>query len=174
MAHYNQGQRKSIATINLGIQVETGDLAATTYMATDDVAALFAVKGRIRIMQLFGEVTTNLGGGAPVVRFRAAWTDPVIAAADMSANSGDISGLQVGARITLVGTTVATATAITASRGVSYGTLAPQTVGLDGGTGWIGVVTSTNDVEAGEINWVINYLPLSTGAVVTSDPRLIT
>jgi hypothetical protein len=175
MPHYNQSTRQRIEDLDIGLRVETGAQAATTYQAQDVLTRLFTVTGRILVKQLYGEVTVALGSaGAPVIKFRAAWTTPVIAAADMSDNSADFSALDVGQRITLPGTANNTATAITASEGISYGTLNPQVIGLADGVGYIATLTSTAGCNAGSINWVINYVPMSTGANVETLVAIVT
>ncbi len=175
MPNYNQSTRQRIEDIALGMRVETDALDVTAWQTQDRVTRLFTVTGRILVAQLYGEVTTVLGGaGAPVMKFRCAFTTPVIGAADLSANSGDISSHPVGGRVTCTGTTVATAAALTASAGVSYGTVAPIVFGLENGIGWIGIVTSTAAIASGAIKYFLNYVPLSTGANAVTEVAVVT
>jgi hypothetical protein len=165
---YPWGTRKAMADLSIGIRVETGSLDAATYHTITGSFRLFTVTGRILVKQLYGEVTTVLTSvGSPTLKFQYAATTPTIAAADMSAASGDIAALAKGQRVSLAGSAFNTAAAITYAPGISYGTVAPMVIGAEGFIGYIGILCETAASATGAVNWSLHYLPMSTGAFAT-------
>jgi hypothetical protein len=172
MANYNLSARSRIADLVAGMRVETGTLAAATYLdhtTASGVQPLYTVVGRIMLLQLYLEVTSVLNADAAVVKFQAAFTTPVHAASDLSGASASVSGLAAGRRIVWIGGVVATATVITADEGISdVICVNPQIIGGHGFIGTIGMHTGTATVASGAVKGSLNYVPLSDGAYVQS------
>lgn len=149
-----------------GLMVETGTMLHTTYMIQTQ-QEIFNVYGRIRVINLFGEVVVACSATATTLKFNATWATPVIAVADMSAASGSISAKVAGTRIVLIGGAVATAALVDAGPGITASTI-PMVIGLKSGIGTIGILTATANQTSGSSKFVICYVPLSDGAYVTA------
>jgi hypothetical protein len=68
MANYNPSTIARIGDIGLGICVETGIMLNTTYMAQSQQED-FNVYGRIMLLNLFLEVTTDFGAEATLFQY---------------------------------------------------------------------------------------------------------
>jgi hypothetical protein len=152
--------------LNSGLRVETGIAVCTTTIFKQTSVPIFTVYGVIRISALFGEATTVFSADAAKGRFTFTSSDPVIAEANMSADSAVVTSLAKGTRLTLQGDVVGTAAVITASAGISFWPLGKMIVGTNGGTGTINL---NNDgaavsVATGAMQFVLCYTPLSDGA----------
>lgn len=165
--NYNPSTQERIGDLERGMLVETGIMANTTYMVQTQ-QEIFNVYGAVLVIALFGEVTTIFGDNATTIKFNFTSTTPAVAAANLSAASGALNLLAQGARITCVGDAVTTATAITASAGVSYWPTGSLVVGTVGGTGTIGILTAVANQTSGACKFAICYVPLSEGAYVTA------
>ena len=175
MGFLNLSARNAISDANLGMRLETGNLAASTYITGANSVRLFDVDGRVLVSQLYGEVTTAFtSAGAPLVKYVYASTDPVVAEADLSGNSGSVASLAVGTRISLVGGDITTGAAVTASAAISYGTVSPMIVGIRSGEGWMGIESTIAASTAGVINWVLHYVPMEVGAICRVNVAIIT
>jgi hypothetical protein len=161
--NYNPSTISSVGDINRGLVVETGILLGTAYMLQAQVE-LFKVYGKIKVLSLFGEVTTAISATATTILFNFTSTSPVIAVQPMSAASGSLSGAAVGLRASLVGSTVGTVTAITATAGISYDCALPQIIGTKSGVGTIGQLTGTANVTSGAMKFTLCYVPMEEGA----------
>jgi len=142
--NYNSSTQERIGDLERGMMVKTGNLEASTYLH-QNTSSLFNVYGTIKVIALFGEITEAISANAATLKYAFVSTDPVIAVADMSAASGSLSEAAVGLRVTLPGADVTTATAITATPGISYNPTAPMIIGTDAGTGAIQITTAGAD-----------------------------
>jgi hypothetical protein len=152
--------------VSEGIKVDTGIMANTTYMIQTQ-QEIFNVYGRIAVTVLFGELVTDFSATATVVKFNATWTTPVISVANITANSGSLSGKVAGTRVVCLGTAIATGALVDAGPGIS-GSMLPIIIGLSGGIGTIGILSATANATSGTMKWSICYAPLSDGAYVTA------
>jgi hypothetical protein len=170
MATYNLSTRGRIADLMLGLRVKTTDgilqAAAFNHGGTGETA-LFNFYGRIAVKQLFIELTSAADANATVVKFRAQFTTPVIAAADMSGASGSIANFAAHRRIVWVGGAVATAAVLTASAGITDVEAAGK-MHILGGEGTVGMIKmhAGTATQAGTIaaTGYLYYLPMSDGA----------
>jgi len=169
MRNYANSTVEVIEAMQNGLRVETGIAVCTTTIFKQTSVPIFNVYGVIRIEALFGEATTVFSADAAVGRYTFTSTTPVIAEANMSVDSGSVSGLTKGSRLTLQGDLVGTATVITATAGISLWPLGKMIVGVNGG---IGKISLNNDgaaatVATGAMQFVLCYTPLSDGAYAT-------
>jgi len=170
MRSYANSTVEVIEVMNAGLRVETGIIVCSTTIFKQTSVPIFNVYGVIRINALFGEATTAFSAQAAKGRYVFTSSSPVIAEANMSADSAVVTSLTKGSRLTLQGDAVGTAAVITASAGISFWPLGKMIVGTNGGTGTIGI---NNDgaaatVATGAMQFVICYTPLSDGAYVTN------
>lgn len=166
MRGYSVSSQSEISDIQNGVWVDTGVMLNVTYMVQTQ-QEIFNVFGRIKVNVLFGEVVVAASATGTLLKFNATWTTPVIGVADMSTVTGSISGKVAGTRIVLVGTTVATAAIVDAGPGITANTN-PMIIGLSGGIGTIGILTTTANQTSGSTKFSIFYVPLSDGAYVTA------
>lgn len=169
MANYNQSTRERVSDIVNGLRVETSAIAAATYLLTGDTnTTLFNVYGRVKIHELFGEVSVAaFSNHACVLYYNFESTDPVIAVAPLSGASASMAQLAIGERIAWIGGAVATATVLTATPGITDVARGSQIVGVDGGVGKIGILTATASITgSAEVKFVICYTPMSDGAYI--------
>ena len=164
MPSYNLSTRGRIADLGLGMRVETGALNNTAVHGSNFHTRLFYVYGRVMITQLYGELLSAFSATATTVQFKATWTTPSISVADLSAACGSLTGQAQGIRITLVGGDVTTGAAITATAGISYASVAPTVLGLEGGVGYISTLTNATAATSGTIKYALHYFPMSAGA----------
>jgi hypothetical protein len=169
--NYAPSTRARIADMNAGMRVETNILAAASYWLTGNTnTQLFNVIGRIKVMQLFSEVITDLGAQACDCFYTYTSTTPTITVQPISAtNAGDMGSTLRGGRHICVGTTVATACLIDAQEGISPAIMKEKMIiGLKGGVGTIGMDTATASLLSGTIRVVMFYVPASDGAYATN------
>jgi hypothetical protein len=168
--NYNPSTVAVSELLNSGLRVETGIVnahsGATPIIFHQGVTTLFTVYGAIRVNALFGECTTIFSADAVVGRFVFRSTTPVVAQADISADSAALTSLKVGQRFTCQGDAVATACVITASAGISLWPLGKLELGM---TGCVGVIeidadAAAVDLTTGAIQFVLCYTPISDGA----------
>ena len=119
MPSYNLSTRGRIADLGLGLHVQTGALGVAQFNHSTGEADLFNIYGRIALLQLFVELTSAADSNATVCKFRAEFTTPVIASADLSGASDSIGSKAAYTRIVWVGGAVATATILTATAGIT-------------------------------------------------------
>jgi hypothetical protein len=168
--NYSPSQIEAAETQVNGVRVDTSILVCTTTIFKQSNVTLFNVYGRIRIGLLCGEVTTVFSADAAKGRFCFASTSPVIASANMSADSAVVTSMAVGQRLTLQGDLVGTAAVITASAGISFWPLGMMIVGTNGGTG---VISINNDgaavsVATGAMYFSLCYTPVSDDAYASA------
>lgn len=167
MPSFNPSTIEMAGFLMNGLRVDTSSLAAATYFHQNQ-SELFNVYGRIKIHNLFGEVTTIISNNAATLLFNFTSSDPVIAVQPISAASASLAQLAVGERIWWVGGAVATAVVLTATAGISDINVTPQVVGTIGGTATIGILTAAADCSSGAATFSIFYTPMSDGAYVTA------
>lgn len=167
MASFNPSTIEMVGHLMNGIRVDTSSLAAATYFHQNQ-SEIFNVYGRIKIHNLFGEVTTVISNNAATLLYNWTSSSPVIAVQPLSGACGTMAQLAVGERIWWVGGAVATAVVLTATPGISDINTTPQVVGTIGGTGTIGILTAAADCSSGAVTFSIFYTPMSDGAYVTA------
>src|SRR3990172_3207554 len=104
--NYADSTVEVIEIMNVGLRIETGIAVCTTTIFLQTSVPIFNVYGVIRISALFGEVTTVFSNEAAKGRFVFTSTSPVIAEANMSADSVSVAQLAKGKRLTLQGDVV--------------------------------------------------------------------
>ena len=165
MPNFNPSTQEMIGYISGGLRVETGTLAAATYLDGSAQTELFTVKGRILVVQLYLEVISALSAHAQQVLFNCTFTTPVIAANTMNAKCAATTSAAQGLRVVWIGGAVASVSVITDSAGLSDVTnINPQIVGGHGFIGTIGILSSDATHNAGTFKGVLHYLPYSDGA----------
>jgi len=167
MANYNPSTIARIGDLLNGIRVSTGALAAETYIHQNQ-SELFNVYGRIKIHELFAEVTEAISNNAATVLYNFTSTTPSISVQPLCAACASVAQLAVGERIAWLGGAVATAAVITATPGITDVARGSQIVGTDGGVATIGMLSGSADCTDGTVKVTICYTPLSDGAYVTA------
>jgi len=167
MPSYSPSTISRIGDLVNGIRVSTSALAAETYIHQNQTE-LFNVYGRIKIHELFGEVSEAISNNAATVQYNFTSTTPVIAVQPLQAASASVAQLAVGERIAWIGGAVATAAVLTATPGITDVARIPQIVGTDGGVATIGILTAAADCTDGTVKFTIFYTPMSDGAYVTA------
>jgi len=170
--NYSPSTIARIGDINRGLLVETTETSYLNWGVTVQ-ASLFTVYDRIMILGLWGEVgATTLAGAGALFGWTFASTVPVVAAAALSAVSTSIDGFVTGRRISLAGTSVATAASVNGTAGISVGPVTFMVVGhmrTAAGVqrvGQIGCLTTTAVLTAGTAKFSLLYVPIDDGAYV--------
>lgn len=137
---------KSVRKITEGIKVDT------TSGVANGVNDLFeVVGGRVKVSQIMGVVTTQIGAGATVIHLQ-------IEAIDLSLAAGpDIDGALVGVNIGITG---AVGAAAVATAGYLIAQAAPQI--LNPGT----INFNSTAARDGAIAWTVIYVPIDDGAYI--------
>ena len=172
MPNYSYSTIARIGDLVNGIRVDTSVLLGITYMKQTQIE-LFNVFGRIKVHNLFGEVTVVISATATQLLFNYTSSTPVIAVQPMSAACSTMTGLAVGERAQWVGGAVATNVVLTATPGISDINVTPQIIGgvQADGTGMVGTIgelTSGASMTSGSMRFSIFYTPMSDGAYVTA------
>ena len=171
MVNYAPSTRARIADLITGMRVDTAVLASADYLKTGPTAteAIFNVGGRIKIMQLFMEVITDLSAQACVMFYTYTSTTPSIGVQPISVVSASMSGMLRGARHICVGLTAGTACVIDAQTGISPAIMTEKMIiGIKDGVGSIGINTATVTVLTGTVRFSLFYVPMSDGAYATN------
>jgi hypothetical protein len=171
MANYAPSTRARISDLITGMRVDTNVLAGATYLLTGPTATedVFNVFGRIKIMQLFMEVITDLGNQACVMFYTYTSATPTITVQPISAVGASMALLLRGGRYFCTGTTVATACVVDAEEGISPVVMKEKMIiGLKGGVGTIGINTATVSILTGTVRFSLFYVPMSDGAYATN------
>ena len=149
----------SVRAIADGILVAKA--ANTSPLVTGSTVNLFTISGgRILLVSLVGEVTTIIQAQATVVQFIS--TPSAGSVINLSGNTTDLTGLEVGGRITL-GNPPAAATQVVKTN-AGYTNLQNQLTLLPAGT--IGVTYGA--ASTGAIKYELTYIPYDNGAVVAA------
>lgn len=170
--NFNPSTIEAVGYLMNGVRVDTSVLANATYLAQTQVE-LFNVIGRIKIHNLFLEVTVVCSNNATQVLFNYTSTTPVIAVQPLCGKCASIAQLAVGERVFWVGGAVATAAVITATPGISDINVTPHVVGSvtaagANAVGTIGMLSSDASQASGSVRASIFYTPMSDGAYVSA------
>jgi hypothetical protein len=171
MPNYSPSTIARIADINQGLRVDTGSLAATSYLVHTGGAEqneLFTVHGSIILLNLFFEVTTDLSAHGARITWNATFSKPATYTVQpIGTKCASVSGLKAGHRIVWGGGVVATAATITTHPGISdFAAVAPGIIGAKGGLGTIGCLCTDASCNAGAMFCSLFYLPASDGSYV--------
>jgi hypothetical protein len=170
MPSYNLSTRGRIADIKGGLRVDTGSLAATTYLDHDPSLnhELFTVAGTILLLNLFFEVTTDLSAHAAQIVWNATFSAPAAYTVQpLGTKCASVSALKAGHRIVWGGGILATAATITTQPCISdFAAVAPILVGAKAGIGTIGSLCTDASCASGAMFCSLFYIPYSNGAYV--------
>lgn len=171
--NFNPSTIEAVGYLINGVRVDTSVLANATYLlgAANTQTEIFNVIGRIKIHNLFLEVTVVCSNNATQVLFNYTSTTPVIAVQPLCAKCASIAQLAVAERIYWLGGAVATAAVITATPGISDIAVTPHVVGSvtaagANAVGTIGILASDASQASGSVRASIYYTPMSDGAYV--------
>jgi hypothetical protein len=172
MANYNPSTIARIGDIGLGICVETGIMLNTTYMAQSQQED-FNVYGRIMLLNLFLEVTTDFGAEATLFQYTYsnATHTPAIVSTKLGLVSLTIASATIGSRVYWKGGAVGGTTHVITNLtgGISdLPSVQPMIVGYKNAVGTIGHLTTTASQTAGAGFHSLFYYPMSEGAYVTA------
>lgn len=148
-----------VVTIQAGSNLPDGSYLATKAAAALDTATtvdLFQVNGRIKLLDIIGEVATTIGATASGAKFLVLPT--VGSTTDLCATT-NIASLAVGGTMTITGTL---ATALTAS---VQGAIVAQTTPLLIKAGKIQL--NTTQTTTGNVRYRVRYIALDPGAFVS-------
>ena len=172
MKAYSPSTISRLGDIGRAMLIETGWLLSTAYMIQAQVN-LFTVYNRILICGLWGEVGIASYAGATYLQFNWTSSVPVITVQPLGAVCSSMNTFAVGRRVTNVGDAVGTATAVTASAGISYLPMNRQLVGTSPtaagvtGVSQIGQLTSNaNGTGTSTMKFSLLYFPIDEGANV--------
>jgi hypothetical protein len=170
--NYNPSTIARLGDIVRGIQVDTGIMLNATYMHRDQIED-FNVYGRILLMNLFFEVTTDFDAGAALFQYTysCATHSPAIVSTKLGLVSLTIASMTVGSRLHWTGGAVGGSNHLLCNTtgGVSDLLAAtPAIIGYKDGIGTIGHLTTTADQAAGACYHSLFYVPMSDGAYVTA------
>lgn len=173
--NFNPSTIEAVGYLMNGVRVDTSVLANATYLlgAGNQQTEIFNVIGRIKIHNLFLEVTVACSNNATQVLFNYTSTTPVIAVQPLCAKCASIALLGVAERIFWVGGVVATAAVITATPGISDVNVTPHVVGSvttagANAVGTLGILASDASQASGSVRASIFYTPMSDGAYVSA------
>jgi hypothetical protein len=168
--NYSPSTIARIADINQGIRVDTGALLATLILDHNPSLAvqLYTVHGRILLLNLFFEVTTDLSADAAQVAWNATFSSPVVITIQpIGTKCASVSALAAGHRIVWGGGVVATAATITTAPGISlFANVVPAIIGMIDGVGTIGSLCTDATCTTGVLTCSLFYVPWSDGAYV--------
>jgi len=167
MGRYSPSTIAKVGDLNpkRGIVCRTKVVDAANVATLASVVNIFHVTGRIRIVSLDLEAITQLGAQAAVPTFQFVGVTPAVAAFDISAVTGSLSGLAAGKRVTMAGTALNTTPVEDAVAGITLNPPNEMELGWDGGEGYIAVLGSTA-LTSGTVVLTLCYLPMSDGAGV--------
>lgn len=127
---------------------------ATATLPQTATGALFTVTGRVKLLGIYGEVTTILGATATNAKLIA--TPTVGSAVDICAAVA-VANLAVGTQLGITGTF---ANAMMATNGAILAQVTPTIIKA----GTIGLNTTANNT--GSVKWRVEYLPIDPGAKI--------
>ena len=172
MANYAPSTRARIADLVRGMQVDTGIMLNATYMAQNQIED-FNVYGRILLLNLMLEVTTNFAGDATLFQYTysSATHTPAIVSTKLGLVSLSVASITVGGRVYWTGGAVGGTTHVSTNTtgGISdLPCVQPMIVGYKDGVGTIGHLTTTATQASGAGYHSLFYVPMSDGAYVTA------
>ena len=174
MPSYSPSTMSRIGDLTNGLRVDTSVLSAATYLLTGNTQTeIFNVYGRIKLHNLFGEVTVVFSNNATTLYYNFTSTTPAIGVQPISAASASLAQLDVAERISWVGGAVATAVVLTATPGISDINVTPHILGGVSAAGVnnvgsIGILTAFASLTSGSVRFSCFYTPMSDGAYVTA------
>ena len=165
MANYSPSTMAMVGDLNSkrGLVCRTSVVNAATVATLASVVNIFKVTGKIRIVSLDIEAITQFGGQAAVPKWQWVGVTPVVAAADMSAVMGTLSGLAAGKRVSLAGTALNTTPVEDTNAGITVQPANVMEIGSEGGVGYISLLGSTA-LTSGTCVLTLCYLPMSAGS----------
>jgi len=169
MANYAPSTRARIADLIAGMRVDTGSLAAATYMQHSGTPQheLYTVSGSILLLNMFLEITTSLHSDLSQIAFNATFSTPSATVEPFSTKCVSVASLGAGHRIVWGGGVLATAATITTTPGISdFAAVSPIIIGSKDGLGTIGTLGSDATTTSGAMFCSLFYIPLSDGAYV--------
>ena len=176
MPNYNPSTIGRIGDIKNGIFVETAEKVWTLWGMHGSAAAQdehFTVYNRIILHALYAEVIDTLTGSGALMHFNWTSSVPVITIQPLNIVCSDIDGFIRGRRISWVGGAVGSATAVTASAGISYmdSVAVPFILGVAPNAGvssvsTIGSLVTTVALSAGSAKFCCLYTPIDPGAYI--------
>jgi hypothetical protein len=177
--NYSPSTQERIADIKNGLIVQTAKELAYSAFGGSAQAYPFRVYNRVLIHALFFEVgATTLANASSTTEFQFNFISdtPSIAVQPISATSSNCEGFVRGRRISLPGATIATATNVDGSAGISIacpgGASCNMVVGVapsaavDPSIGRIGFLYLTTALNAGTGQFTLYYTPIDPGAYV--------
>ncbi len=171
--NYSPSTIGRIGDIKNGLLVETSGELAYTAWGVGVQAYPFQVNNRILIHGLWLEVgATSLVGAGALMLFNFISTTPSVAVQPLCAVCTTIHSFSRGRRVTLDGTSLATAANVDGTAGISFGPQTSMIVGIgpsatvDPSIGKIGVLTSIAVLTAGTGKFCVLYTPIDSGASV--------
>ena len=159
-----------IADINRGIQVDTAIFPYTSFV-TGTNYQIFNVYGRIIILSLFFEVTTQWAA-ATLMKFTWLSTVPAVTVQDICANCSSMDTFAPGRRVVLVGTLTSTAAVVLPTTpGILTNVFcaamlvgnATTAAGVQG-VGSIGYTITTSATTASAGKFTLLYVPVDEGS----------
>lgn len=159
MPIYSPETLAALADINRGARVDRPAQLGATQFTTAKFPLFNILGGRIKLLHIQGAVTVQLGADATLIKLSG--TPTVGTAVDLCANSASAANLAVAKQLVITGTL---ATALTlADAGGALWQATPQVLG-------VGTLDVTGSVQgtAGQVKWMLFYVPLDDGAYVTS------
>jgi hypothetical protein len=170
--NYNPSTQGRLGDIVRGIQVDTGIMLNTTYMAGTQIED-FNIYGRILLLNLFLEVTTNFAADATLFQYTysCATHTPAIVSTKLGLVSLSIASATIGCRVCYTGGAVGNTNHVICNTTGGVSDLictAPPIIGYKDGTGTIGHLTTTADNTSGACYHSLFYVPMSEGAYVTA------
>jgi hypothetical protein len=145
-----------------GIVCRTATVNNTAAFLTTAVN-IFKVTGKIRIVSLDHEAVTDFGAQASVPRWQFESTTPVVALTNISAASSSNSGLAQGKRVSLAGTSLATALVVDGVAGITPQPADTIDIGSEGGVFYLAQDSDVAQLSGTSI-FTLCYLPLTDGA----------
>jgi len=172
MANYAPSTRARIADLVRGMQVDTGIKLNTASLAESQQED-FNVFGRIMLLNLFMEVTTNFASDATLFQYTysCATHTPAIVSTKLGLVSLSIASITIGGRVYWTGGAVGGTTHVSTNTtgGISdLPAVQPMIVGYKDGVGTIGHLTTTASQTSGAAYHSLFYVPMSDGAYVTA------
>ncbi len=165
MPNYHPSTVAEWSRLKNGLCTSTGTLLAASYLLQNQVE-LFNLYGRVKIHELFGEVSTIISNTATTLLYNWTSTTPVIAVQPLCAASASMAQLAVGERVAWIGGAVATAAVLTATAGITDVNRTSQIVGTDGGVGTIGILTAGANATSGALKFSVFWSAMSDGAYI--------
>jgi hypothetical protein len=166
---------EAVGDLHRGLMCETSTILATACWESTDHQAIFNTYGRILLLELYGEITTNMAGAAQPNFSYTGITPASTGITDLCLVSASVAALVVGNRVEWPGGAVGETLIITATS--PY--LSPMATGvgflLGGvsatGVAYVGLISADGSVSSatsGGVRFTCCYVPMSDGAYVSA------